>query len=106
MTNYNDGKWHVWNGGECPVHPEVITDVQIRGQTREEAEAECGVDAYPADLWSWYHLGQDSDIVAFRVIENADKEPREVWLVQDENKDWFEAEINTPNSILFREVMP
>ena len=22
MTDYNDGKWHGWNGGECPVHPE------------------------------------------------------------------------------------
>ena len=21
MTGYNDGKWHGWNGGECPVHP-------------------------------------------------------------------------------------
>lgn len=21
MTDYNDGKWHGWNGGKCPVHP-------------------------------------------------------------------------------------
>lgn len=27
MTNYNDGKWHGWNGGECPVHPETVVDV-------------------------------------------------------------------------------
>ena len=27
MTNYNDGNWHGWNGGECPVHPE--TEVTI-----------------------------------------------------------------------------
>ena len=20
-TDYNDGKIHVWSGGECPVHP-------------------------------------------------------------------------------------
>ena len=26
MTDYNDGKWHGWNGGECPVHPESIVD--------------------------------------------------------------------------------
>lgn len=26
MTNYNDGKWHGWNGGECPVHPETVVD--------------------------------------------------------------------------------
>lgn len=22
MTDYNDGEWHGWDGGECPVHPE------------------------------------------------------------------------------------
>ena len=27
MTNtYNDGKWHGWNGGECPVHPKTVVD--------------------------------------------------------------------------------
>ena len=26
MTNYNDGKWHGWNGGECPVHPKSMVD--------------------------------------------------------------------------------
>lgn len=26
MTDYNDGKWHSWNGGECPVHPESVID--------------------------------------------------------------------------------
>jgi len=24
--NYNDGKWHGWNGGECPVHPESVVE--------------------------------------------------------------------------------
>jgi len=27
MTNYNDGKWHGWNGGECPVHRQSIGDL-------------------------------------------------------------------------------
>ena len=27
MTNYNDGRWHGWNGGECPVHPETVVVV-------------------------------------------------------------------------------
>ena len=26
MTDYNDGNWHGWNGGECPVHPESVID--------------------------------------------------------------------------------
>ena len=21
---YNNGKWHGWNGGECPVHPKTV----------------------------------------------------------------------------------
>ena len=25
--NYNDGRWHGWNGGECPVHPETVVVV-------------------------------------------------------------------------------
>ncbi len=27
MTNYNDGNWWGWNGGECPVHPETEVTV-------------------------------------------------------------------------------
>ena len=27
MTDYNDGKWHGWNGGECPVHPKAQINV-------------------------------------------------------------------------------
>jgi hypothetical protein len=26
MINYNDGKWHGWNGGECPVHPQSVVE--------------------------------------------------------------------------------
>ena len=24
MVDYNDGNWHGWDGGECPVHPESV----------------------------------------------------------------------------------
>lgn len=27
MTDYNDGKWHFWSVGECPVHPESMIDM-------------------------------------------------------------------------------
>jgi hypothetical protein len=27
MNDYNDGKWHGWNGGECPVHPMSVVEV-------------------------------------------------------------------------------
>lgn len=27
MTDYNDGEWHGWSGGECPVHEKAVIDV-------------------------------------------------------------------------------
>ena len=28
VTDYNDGNWHGWNGGECPVHPKSEIDAK------------------------------------------------------------------------------
>lgn len=51
MTNYNDGKWHGWNGGKCPVHPESIVQVQFADETRVDVERE-DHDCYrPASDW-------------------------------------------------------
>jgi len=25
--DYNDGEWHAWSGGECPVHPETLIEI-------------------------------------------------------------------------------
>lgn len=40
MTDYNDGKWHGWNGGECPVDPASVIDVHyvnaLGGYGRDE----------------------------------------------------------------------
>jgi hypothetical protein len=67
MTNYNDGKWHGWNDGECPVHPKTWVEV-------------CGVEwsgEEVADVFDWEE-GAGDPIVAFRVIEGY-KEPRVLW---------------------------
>jgi hypothetical protein len=67
MTDYNDGKWHGWNGGECPVHPKsVVVVVTGRGQATE-----------PAGDFGWND--NDTPIVAFRVIKPY-IEPREFWV--------------------------
>ena len=29
MTDYNDGNWHEWKGGECPVHPQTVVQVSF-----------------------------------------------------------------------------
>lgn len=71
MTNYNDGKWHGWDGGECPVHPySVIEGVYLFNGTpcRDKANA---------NVFDWGH--DDEPIIAFRVIKEH-KEPREFWL--------------------------
>lgn len=39
MTDYNDGKWHGWNGGECPVHLRSIID-QV---WHDEKNDSCGI---------------------------------------------------------------
>ncbi len=68
MTDYNDGKWHGWNGGECPVDPEAHVDVvwinRVGGLERNEANAR---------VFSWLH--GDAPIIAFRVIRPAGPAP-------------------------------
>jgi hypothetical protein len=63
MTDYNDGKWYGWNGGECPVHPQSVVDivyVNAHGITH-------GPERRMAMLndWNPIHSGYT---VAFRVV--------------------------------------
>lgn len=77
MTNYNDGKWHGWNGGKCPVHPKSEVEIQTYGD-----DGGCATDVASSFLWG----GEDvygNRIIAFRVIEEH-KEPREFWVFEDE----------------------
>ncbi len=70
-TDYNDGKWHGWNGGECPVHPKTVVDAM-----RADGEM---LSSTIAEYISWCHYLGDRNIVAFRVIKEH-KEPREWWV--------------------------
>ena len=76
MTNYNDGKWHGWNGGECPVHPKSEVECRLR-------EAGVGYDGKirRAGNWGWGHssFSPSVDIIAFRVTKEY-KEPRRIWV--------------------------
>jgi hypothetical protein len=65
MINYNDGKWHGWNGGECPVHPESVVEVCSAVETVRKTEAT------PENVY-W------PNVIAFRVVEPY-HEPREWW---------------------------
>lgn len=66
-SEYNDGKWHGWNGGQCQVHP----------KSRIEASDGHGVTSDYAGMFDWG--GGADHIIAFRVIK-AYTEPREWWL--------------------------
>lgn len=75
MTNYNDGKWHGWDVGECPVHE----------------KSEVRVVFYNGDTTWTHYLFEVGDlpwnisgnpIVAFRVVKEY-KEPREFWIRGD-----------------------
>lgn len=66
MTNYNDGEWHAWNGGECPVPPETMVEVTY-------VNGGC-VEGRAGDR-------QWSEPLLFLVIRDH-REPREWWVLQ------------------------
>ena len=112
MTNYNDGKWHGWNGGECPVHPDTVVVVQLACDTRIDVEESGYADR--AETLRWAHFGASSDIIAFRVVKEH-KEPREFWIVGGANgyclfgsKDYAEVDARHKETtpIHVREVQP
>lgn len=78
MVNYNDGKWHGWNGGECPVHPETV--VEVRWRSDFAAQTGQAGKFNSASQWSWEE-DNTNRIVAFRVIKEH-REPREFWVTK------------------------
>ena len=68
MTDYNNGEWHGWNGGECPVHPQTeVSATHVDGTT---------LILWPACRVDW-HLP-----LIFRVTKPhvEPKKPREFWI--------------------------
>ena len=74
MTDYNDGQWHGWNGGECPVHPKTEVDAVFG-----DGGKQCSIAGSHLD-WSGPDVLPRSYVAAFRVVK-AYREPREWWLV-------------------------
>ena len=70
MSDYNNGKIHGWNGGECPVHPETVVKTWMCCGGTEELIAGC---------FRWEHLSLDGDIIAFQVVK-AYVEPKVIWV--------------------------
>lgn len=68
MTNYNDGKWHVHNRGECPIHPKTTVDITYHDGIKYRGVTPCGFD--------W-----DQSLM-FRVIKEY-SQPRDFWVDPD-----------------------
>jgi hypothetical protein len=71
MSDYNDGKIHGWNGGECPVHPESLVNVWFQDGDVSRSDK--------ASIWKWAHRKADADIIAFQVTKPY-TEPKVIWV--------------------------
>jgi hypothetical protein len=75
--NYNDGFWHQWHGGECPVHHR--STVELISEQRESV-----TQRRSASEFNWNH--PYDPILVFRVTEEfvEPKEPRELWVSEND----------------------
>lgn len=94
MADYNDGNWHGWNGGECPVHRR--SEVECSYTDRKSITSSAG--SFP-----WDATNSDRP-AAFRVIKQH-REPREVWLDLDDWNSWGSCSPDAKGATLFREVL-
>ena len=93
-SEYKEGVWYGWNGGECPVHPRTIVEISTRMGAQEAATA---------SAWTW-HMSANP-IIAFRVIKQH-REPLDVWLRQGIlSGEWHPCRPAAEGAILFREVL-
>ena len=56
--------WIEWTGGACPVPGFTLVDVRLRGGDVRVARS--------ASLWHWTDEGQDSDVIAYRLLPKQD----------------------------------
>ena len=95
MTNFYDGKWHGWNGGECPVHPKSkVNTFFIHNGLVPSTQGEGTISDACGQDWSC--------VIAFRVVKEY-REPRECWayltMMFDslEKAEDFRAQFNAAN---------
>ena len=72
-VNYNDGNWHGWNGGACPVH--LRSEVEI---IFLHDFGDIGKETSLAGNAAFTGNGH-GDVIAFRVVKEY-REPREWWV--------------------------
>lgn len=81
MTNYNDGEWHIWSGGECPVNPKSRGDVvwlHTLGPANVIEDEVLGTITFGGNDYG--------KVAAFRVTKEC-RDPREWWLFKNGHGD-------------------
>lgn len=101
-SEYKEGVWYGWNGGECPVHPKSVIQV-IRGDSEGATAVTWPADQFQKSNWS--DRERSYSIIAFRVIKQH-REPLDVWLRQGIlSGEWHPCRPAAEGAILFREVL-
>lgn len=101
MTDYNDGKWHIHEGDECPVHRNSEVEVIWRA---EHLLAGVSKDTKQASQVMWAS-GMASSVIAFRVTKQH-REPFEIWLRQGIlSGEWHPCRPEADGALRFREVL-
>lgn len=98
MTDYNDGNWHGWNGGECPVHRDSVVNVVWADDRNPDKPTE-----HRAGRIAWGSKIGDAP-VAFRVIKQH-REPHEIFCFQFGENLFELCRPDNPAAIRFREVL-
>jgi hypothetical protein len=75
LVDYNDGQWHSWAGGECPVHPSSVVDCVWHDEPVNRAGTMGRIAGIDKDHSSvcWER------VIKFRVTKEY-VEPREFWI--------------------------
>jgi len=87
MTDYNDGKWHGWNGGECPVDVDTIVEGMYLRNDMPAPESPCKDRAGHFD---WEYEAANT-LIAFRVVKEY-REPKEYTIDPRKNIIWYSSE--------------
>ena len=119
MTDFNDGEWHGWNGGDCPVHPDSVVQTQLADETRLDVIEETADCFFPAANLDWESKCARYSIIAFRVVTPYVEpvKPLERWVIYSRGVPWAhynnrsDAELDAqryPKSriVHMREVLP
>lgn len=80
MTDYEEGRYYGWNGGECPVHPKTKVAAWFADGEMVEALAE-------VLYWSGSEICNIP--IVFHVVKKHIEpvEPMEIWVLRDNRSD-------------------